>query len=151
MRDSHTNVKEFATVVLAAQRWGPLWANKRVLVRSDNSNTVSCVMSRSPLIMKLMRCMFWLSTVSCVVSRSPPTMKLVRCMFWLSAVHTFRLSAIHVPGVDNVLADKISRLHELYSKQNLYDLLAASLLVWHMSCNGYIIYSGQVQSNRTTS
>ena len=94
--DAHINVKEFATVVLSAQRWGPLWANSRVLVRSDNSTTVSCInrgTSRSPLIMKLMR-----------------------YMFWLSAGYNFHLIALHVPGTENSLADKISRLHESYSR-----------------------------------
>ena len=44
---------------------------------------------------------------------------------------------LHVPGTENVLADKISRLHEPYSRHYLYDLLVASPPCWPMSYNGY--------------
>ena len=37
-------------------------------------------------------------------SRSPAIMKYLRYMFWLSAVYNFRLTAMHIPGTDNVLA-----------------------------------------------
>ena len=45
-------------------------------------------------------------------------------MFWLSVVYNFRLTAMHVPGVDNVLADKISRLHDPFPRHYLRVLLA---------------------------
>ena len=95
------------------------WQNKRVLVICDNSTSVSCInrgTSRSPLLMKYF----------------------LRYMFWLSVVYNFRLTAMHFPGVDNVLADKISRLHEPYSRHYLLALLAASPLSWHMSYNGFV-------------
>ena len=117
MEDSHINVKEFCAVVLSAQRWCHQWANKRVLVRSDNMTTVSGVNRGT--------------------TRSPLIMTLIRYMFWLSAVYNFRIVALHVPGSDNVIADKISRLHEPYSQHYLYDLLVGSPLAWHMSYNGY--------------
>ena len=56
----------------------------------------------------------------------------------LSAVYNFRLTAMHVPGEDNVLADKISRLHEPYSKHYLSELLVATPLAWHMSYNAFV-------------
>ena len=81
-----------------------------------------------------------MTTVSGVnrgTTRSPLIMTLIRYMFWLSAVYNFRIVALHVPGSDNVIADKISRLHEPYSQHYLYDLLVGSPLAWHMSYNGY--------------
>ena len=114
----HINLKELAAVVLAAQRWGHEWANKRVLVMSDNSTTVSCVNRGT--------------------SRSTLLMPYLRYMFWLSAVYNFRLTAMHVPGEDNVLADTISRLHEPYSKHYLSSLLVATPLAWHMSYNAFV-------------
>ena len=35
---------------------------------------------------------------------------LVHELFWLSVRHSFKLSASFIPGVENVLADRISRL-----------------------------------------
>lgn len=118
IQDVHINLKELAAVVLAAQRWCHLWANKQVLVMSDNSTTMSCVNRGT--------------------SRSPLLMTYLRYMFWLSAVYNFRLTAMHVPGEDNVLADNISRLHEPYSRHYLNMLLVTSPLAWHMSYNAFV-------------
>ena len=43
LENEHINLKELAAVVLAIQRWAPLWANKRVFVWSDNTTTVSII------------------------------------------------------------------------------------------------------------
>ena len=118
VQDRHINFKELAAVVLAAQRWGPLWANKHIVVLSDNSTTVACINHGS--------------------SRSVLLMKYLRYIFWLSAMFNFRLKAVHVPGEDNVLADRISRLHEPDARQYLNILLALSPLSWHMSYNGFL-------------
>ena len=118
IQDLHINVKELMAVIVAARHWCHLWANKRVLVMSDNSTTVAGVNRGS--------------------SRSPVIMKYLRYMFWLSAVYNFRLTAMHIPGADNVLADKISRLHEPYSRHNLSMLLAAEPLAWHMTFNAFV-------------
>ena len=39
-------------------------------------------------------------------------MHFLRILFWLSAQHNFRITAVHVPGCTNTLADDISRLDE---------------------------------------
>ena len=118
IQDLHINLKELAAIVLAAEHWCMAWQNKRVLVICDNSTSVSCINRGT--------------------SRSPLLMKYLRYMFWLSVVYNFRLTAMHVPGVDNVLADKISRLHEPYSRHYLRALLAVYPLSWHMSYNGFV-------------
>ena len=112
------NFKELAAVVLAAQRWGPLWANKHIVVLSDNTTTVACISRGS--------------------SRSVLLLKFLRHIFWLLAMFNFRLKAVHVMGEDNVLADTISRLHEPDAKQYLNTLLVLSPLSWHMSYNGVL-------------
>ena len=112
IQDFHINVKELMAVIIATRHWCHLWTNKRVLVMSDNSMIVAGVNRGS--------------------SRSPVIMKYLRYMFWLSAVYNFRLTAMHIPGADNVLADKISRLHEPYSRHNLSMLLPLNL--WHGTC-----------------
>ena len=118
IQDSHINVKELAAVVLAAQRWGTLWANKHVVVLSDNSTTVARINRGSSLSVLLI--------------------KYLRHIFWLSAVFNFCLKAVHVLGEDNVLADRIYRLHEPEARQYLTILLALSPLSWHMSYNGFL-------------
>ena len=118
IQDLHINLKELMAVVVAARHWCHLWTNKHVLVMSDNSTTVAGVNRGS--------------------SRSPVIMKYLRYMFWLSAVYNFRLTAMHIPGTDNVFADKISRLHEPYSRHYLSMLLAAEPLAWHMTFNAFV-------------
>ena len=59
-------------------------------------------------------------------------MKYLRHIFWLSAVFNFHLKAVHVLGEDNVLADRIYRLHEPEARQYLTILLALSPLSWHI-------------------
>ena len=105
-------------VVVAVRHWYHFWTNKHVLVMSDTSTTVAGVNRGS--------------------SRSPVIMKYLRYMFWLSAVYNFRLTAMHIPGTDNVLADKLSRLHEPYSRNLLSMLLAAEPLAWHMTINAFV-------------
>lgn len=87
----HINDKECLSVYLAALRWAPEWANKRVIVSSDNTTTVSAINKGS--------------------SASPIIMRMLRSLFWLSATHNFHLTAVHVPGVLNDLADAGSRLN----------------------------------------
>ena len=100
------------------KKWGPLWANKPVIVLSDNSTTEACINRGS--------------------SRSVLLMKYLRHIFWLSVVFNFSLKAVHVLGEDNVLADIISGLHEPEARQYLTILLVLSPLSWHMSYNGFL-------------
>ena len=39
-------------------------------------------------------------------------MQSLRRIFWLSCTFNFKIKAIYFPGVENVLADTVSRLHE---------------------------------------
>ena len=117
LENEHINLMELAAVVLPIQSWAALWANKRVFVWSDNTTTLC----------RFNRCS----------SRSPLLMKCLRYVFWLSAIYNFRLTASYIPRIQNALADKISRLHEPYSVHCLQDILAASPLSWHMSLNSF--------------
>ena len=117
LEDEYINLKELAAIVLTIQRWDQLWPNKRVFVWSDNTTTVSSIN----------RCS----------SRSPLLRKCLRYVFWLSPIYNFRLTASYIPGIQNALADKIPRLHEPHSVHCLQDILAASPLTWHMSLNSF--------------
>ena len=88
----HINEKEILSVVLAAHLWGHQWANKRVLVFSDNM-TVLAGINRG-------------------TSRNKTVMLAIRYLFWQAARLNFHLRVLHIPGRNNKRADAISRLHE---------------------------------------
>lgn len=81
--------KELVPVILAVAIWGPHWASGHVLVRSDNMAVVEILKARS--------------------SRDPRVMHLLRCLHFFSAKYDIRVSASHIPGVENSMADALSR------------------------------------------
>ena len=67
------------------------------------------------------------TTVSCV-NRGSSLDEILKVCF----------TAVHVPGVENVLTDMISRLHEPYSRHYLRVLLVMSSLSCHMLYNCFL-------------
>ena len=58
----HIAAKELVPVVIAAALWGPQWAGRRVLFRSDNQSVVAAVnsgSSRDHTMAHLLRCLFF--------------------------------------------------------------------------------------------
>ena len=92
VKNHHINFKEVLALEPAVQRWAPLWRNRKVLVHTDNQ-TAAAIINKG----------------SC---RDKLTMASLRRIFWLSAVYNFRIYAIYLPGVQNTIADCVSRLHE---------------------------------------
>jgi hypothetical protein len=88
----HINVKELAMVGEAAKRWAPEWAGRHIVVYTDSMVTMYAINKGT--------------------SRNPTAMCVLRKLFWLSAMHGFHITARHIPGIDNVASDSISRLHE---------------------------------------
>lgn len=109
----HINEKEVVAVVLAAYRWAPCWQNKRVIIHSDNTVTVSA-----------------LNKGTC---RNEAVMRCIRSLFWLSANFNFHLSARFLPGVQNIAADSASRLGSPGYLQTLWPYTDQSPLHLHMS------------------
>jgi hypothetical protein len=91
---AHINVKELYAILESARRWGWQWTNNLVILRCDNQAVVGAVNKGS--------------------SQSPVIMALLRELFWLSATLNFRVKAEWLPGVHNVFADLLSRyrVHE---------------------------------------
>ena len=87
----HINHKEALAIYLAAERWAPLWANRQVVICSDNQAAVAMINK---------------GTASNTVM-----MKALRRLFWLSAMFNFRIVARYIPGKSNGVADAFSRLH----------------------------------------
>ena len=131
----HINVKETVAIGLAVRRWAPLWSGCSVMIHSDNV-TALCALNKGS-------------------SRSPVAMKFVREIFWLSAVFNFKIRGAHVPGVMNRAADAVSRLHSPSAFKLLEDIVGEYLpmlwLCWpyyfacHMSVSSVLFLSPQIQ------
>ena len=88
----HINTKELATVVMAAQAWSRVWANHHVVVFIGNRVTEAVVNNGT--------------------ARNSTCLHLLKHLAALALQFNFNISAVHIPGVDNTIADTISRLHE---------------------------------------
>jgi hypothetical protein len=89
---SHINVLELKTILLAAKRWGASWSGRHILVRSDSMSAVAAINNTT--------------------SRSAELLKLVKELFWLTVEFNFKLSAKFLPGKDNIMSDRLSRLDD---------------------------------------
>jgi hypothetical protein len=97
-------VLELKTVLESAKHWGSCWLCMHVQVRSDNMATVAAINKGT--------------------SRSEDLLSVIQEMFWLSVKLNFRLTASHIPGKINILADRLSRLHLLPEAHEARLLLA---------------------------
>ena len=88
-RDYHITIKELLPIVLAAAVWGKYWENKAILCRCDNEAVVHIVNTGT--------------------SRDPVAMGLMRCLYFIAAKFNMLLSATHLAGKANSLADALSR------------------------------------------
>ena len=132
--DSHINVKEAASVLLALKRWGPQWSNSKVVIWSDNKTAVACINKGT--------------------SRSREIMSIIREIFWYRELYNITLCCNYLPGVWNVLADSISRLNEVGMLSSLNNSLAFKVplfnCVWplyfalHMSYKSFLYLVPQI-------
>ena len=81
--------KELFPVYLACSVWGHFWSSKRIVLWCDNVSVTQILNSKSSKINKIM--------------------DLVRKITVQTLIHNFTLSAKHVPGLDNSVADALSR------------------------------------------
>ena len=80
---------EFYPLVVAVNCWGPSLANRKINFRTDNSAVVHIINNQS--------------------SRCETIMKLVRCFVCKCLCYNISFKATHVAGVQNVIADSLSR------------------------------------------
>ena len=91
-KDLHINFKKVLAIYFAALRWAYCWSNKHI-INTDSKAAVHIINKGS---------MF-----------NPIVMDAVHHMFWLSALFNFKLTARHISGQCNIIADAISHIHEL--------------------------------------
>ena len=127
-KNAHINCLELLTVLHAVRLWAPLWSGRHLRIFSDNMATVISVNKGT--------------------SQSVTFMSILRELFWLSVLYDFRVSAVHVPGTDNVLADVISRLHVPTMARrflNMFNLGVDRLNVFHnMSFESFLCLQGNL-------
>ena len=87
--DYDITAKELLSIVFAAAIWGREWENKSILCRCDNEAVVHIINTGT--------------------SRDPIAMGLMRCLSFISAKFNLLLSATHIAGAANGLADALSR------------------------------------------
>ena len=102
------NVLELIPIWLALTRLGSQWANLHVICRTDNTQVMQCINKG--------------------VSVNFDAMVLRRKIFWLCVYHNIHLTSRHIRGVDNVVADKLSRLHTFP--------VMSTLTEFHLCCSG---------------
>lgn len=98
------NYLEVLSLEPAAMRWAHCWANKKVYVHCDN--ITACHIINKGL------------------CKNPIVMDSLRRVFWLSALFNFHLHALYYRGPSNVLADRVSRVHEPGGLTKLYEAMA---------------------------
>ena len=103
------NTRELWPVVAAAQKWGPMWSGKVVRLLTDNTQVLAMIKTGRS---SSCNCMFW-----------------IRELFWLSFVYNFQLLAGHVPSVDNIVPDFLSRF---YDKRRVATI--PPYLSWDLCC-----------------
>ena len=133
----HINYKETLSVLFAAQRWAPMWANHCVIIHTD-STTAKAIINKG-------------------TCRNNTVMRAMRKLFWLSASYNFELKAVHVPGKNHILPDIISRVTEKNKLTLLLSLLTSGTTLYtlsvfldtlqaHMSHKAFILLLPQIQA-----
>ena len=99
-KNENIATKELLPIGIASAIWGPQWSGKTVMCKCDNQAVVAILASRT--------------------CRDNQLMHLLRCLFFFESHFNFSFMASHIPGVDNDLADDLSRdnLESFMQKQS---------------------------------
>ena len=81
--------KELYALTKAAATWGSQWQGRKILFHTDCQPNVDAWRKGD--------------------SRKPQISHLIRTLLFLAATHNFNMNITHIPGVDNVFADLLSR------------------------------------------
>ncbi|KAI8514849.1 hypothetical protein Bbelb_074400 [Branchiostoma belcheri] len=99
------NSLELLSILVCARLWGKCWAGRRIVVMCDNEVSVTVLNSGR--------------------SRAPFLQSCLRNLWLCAANGDFELRAIHIPGLDNRIADHLSRWSSSQYHQLEFDRLTA--------------------------
>ena len=98
-KEGHISYLELVPVYQAVIRYAGSWRNQHVLCMTDNTQVVSAINKGTSI--------------------NTLTMALLRDIFWVCVMYNIYLCARHIPGVNNVLPDLLSRIGETGSLSNI--------------------------------
>ena len=134
LEHEHINVKELAAICIAAKRWGPRFENHHIILHTDSQVAEAMVNNGT--------------------TRNSACLYLLKKMSALALRHNFALTAVHIPGKDNIFPDAISRLHERGQVSRFYNAcmdfyanmncIPVFNLVAHMSCKSMLSILPQI-------
>ena len=109
------NALEILAVTVSVRLWGSQYAGKKILIYCDNEQAVLAINTGK--------------------TREPFVGTCVRQLWLEVSIFGFQLKAVHLPGVDNRLADSLSRWHmsSYYCHQFLEATKGCSLRVVNIS------------------
>jgi hypothetical protein len=81
--------KELYALSRAAATWGSQWSGRKILFRTDCQPNVDAWRKGD--------------------SSQPQISNLIRTLLFIAATHNFNMNIVHIPGVENVGADLLSR------------------------------------------
>ena len=96
---SNINFLELVPIKLAIERYADSWADRHVIVFTDNTQ-VLCMINKG-------------------ISANDDCKSYIRDIFWSLARNNIYLTALHIPGVMNVLPDMLSRIQNNNSVSHL--------------------------------
>ena len=86
----HINILELWTVLVGLRIWKSRFTGKRIQIICDNEVSVGLINTGR--------------------GRDPMLLKILREILYLCCVENFQIRAVHIPGVENRRADKLSRM-----------------------------------------
>ena len=100
--------------MVALKLWGLALCGHRFIIRCENNNSVLALNSGRSRTLGMQLCL---------------------CEIWfLSELHDFELTAIHIPGLDNCLADHLSHWHLSPFHKAQFQQLTAHTPTTHVAC-----------------
>jgi hypothetical protein len=109
-------IKELYPITLAVELWGSALSTKRIMLHCDNQSVVHIINSQT--------------------AKCPLTMRLVRRLTVASMSSNLVLRSVHIRGVDNTLADLLSRFSDSQARlaapwlNSRPDIIPHPLLPW---------------------
>ena len=117
LANAHINIKELAIILLAIERWGTLWRNSKIIVRTDNKAALYAINKGS--------------------IRNTCASDILRTLRILCATRNLRLIAVYINTRANLLADSLSRLDHLQTATYALARINLSAPLLHMSSNAF--------------
>ena len=108
------NILELLTIMVALKLWGELLCGQCLILQCDNANSVLAINSSR--------------------SRIPGMHLSLQEVWFLTTRHDIAIFAWHIAGVDNTIADHLSRWHLSPVHQLRFDALTADTPTTHILC-----------------